>query len=81
LSGVLPIGPVYDVAQALDNPFAAASGMIQTVPHPGKDDLRVLASPIKVNGERATLAVAPKLGEGNEELLADGKGVAKVQRS
>jgi crotonobetainyl-CoA:carnitine CoA-transferase CaiB-like acyl-CoA transferase len=80
LSGVLPIGPVYDVAQALDSPFAAASGMIQTVPHPGKDDLRVLASPIKINGERATLAVAPALGEGNEELLADGKRAAKVQR-
>jgi crotonobetainyl-CoA:carnitine CoA-transferase CaiB-like acyl-CoA transferase len=80
LSGVLPIGPVYDVGQALDSPFAAASGMIQTVPHPGKDDFRVLTSPIKVNGERATLAVAPKLGEGNDELLADGKRAAKVQR-
>jgi crotonobetainyl-CoA:carnitine CoA-transferase CaiB-like acyl-CoA transferase len=80
LSGVLPIGPVYDVGQALDSPFAAASGMIQTVPHPGKDDFRVLTSPIKVNGERATLAVAPKLGEGNDELLADGKRAVKVQR-
>jgi len=80
LSGVLPIGPVYDVAQALDSPFAAASGMIQTVPHPCKDDLRVLTSPIKVNGERATLAAAPALGEGNEELLAHGKRAAKVPR-
>jgi crotonobetainyl-CoA:carnitine CoA-transferase CaiB-like acyl-CoA transferase len=79
LSGVLPIGPVYDVAQALDSPFVAASGMIQTVPHPGNEDLRVLTSPIKVNGERATLVPAPALGEGNEELLG-GKRAAKAQR-
>ena len=79
LSGVLPIGPVYDVAQALGSQFVAASGMIQTVPHRGNEDLRVLASPIKVNGERATLKAAPALGEGNDELLG-GKRAEKAQR-
>ena len=44
---------MYDVAQALSSPFARASGMIQTVPHPEKSDLAVLTSPIKVDGERA----------------------------
>jgi crotonobetainyl-CoA:carnitine CoA-transferase CaiB-like acyl-CoA transferase len=69
LSGVLPVGPVYDVAQALDSPFVARSGMIQTVPHPEKSDLRVLTSPIKVNGERAVLTAAPVLGADNEAVL------------
>ncbi|HVS23420.1 MAG TPA: CoA transferase, partial [Gammaproteobacteria bacterium] len=52
LSGVLPVAPVYDVAEALSSPFARASGMIQTVEHPAKRDLELLASPIKINGER-----------------------------
>jgi crotonobetainyl-CoA:carnitine CoA-transferase CaiB-like acyl-CoA transferase len=69
LSGVLPVGPVYDVAEALASPFARASGMIQTVEHPEKADLALLASPIKVNGERASVAPCPPLGADNEVLL------------
>jgi crotonobetainyl-CoA:carnitine CoA-transferase CaiB-like acyl-CoA transferase len=69
LAGVLPVAPVYDVAQALDSPFVARSGMIQNVPHPAKQDLRVVANAIKVNGERARLTAAPALGAHNDELL------------
>jgi crotonobetainyl-CoA:carnitine CoA-transferase CaiB-like acyl-CoA transferase len=77
-AGVLPAGPVYDVAQALDSPFVAGLGLIQTVPHPEKPDLRVLTSPIKIDGERAVLAPAPTLGEGNAALLGRG---AKAERA
>jgi crotonobetainyl-CoA:carnitine CoA-transferase CaiB-like acyl-CoA transferase len=70
LSGVLPVGPVYDVAQALSSPFVEASGMVQNVPHPERADLKVLTSPIKVDGERAALVAAPALGADNAELLA-----------
>ena len=69
LSGVLPVGPVYDVAQALSSPFARASGMIQTVPHPQKEDLKLITSPIKVNGERPRLAPCPPLGADSKALL------------
>ena len=69
LSGVLPVGPVYDVGEALMSPFARASGMIQTVEHPEKADLALLASPIKVNGARAPVAPCPPLGADNEALL------------
>jgi len=68
-AGVLPVGPVYDVAQALDSSFVARSGMIQTVPHPEKPDLRVLTSPIKIDGKRAELTAAPELGADNAALL------------
>ena len=71
LAGVLPVGPVNDVASALTSPFTTASGMVQTVPHPHKADLRLLGSPIKVNGVRADLTVCPPLGADNEVLLAD----------
>jgi len=80
LSGVLPVGPVYDVAQALSSPFVRASGMIQTVPHPEKPDLEVLTSPIKVNGERATVTAAPVLGADNDALLGRAVPAAKPER-
>ena len=57
LNGVLPIAPVLDLAQALDSPFLQTTGMINVIPHPAKADMRVLANPIKINGER--LAQAP----------------------
>jgi crotonobetainyl-CoA:carnitine CoA-transferase CaiB-like acyl-CoA transferase len=69
LSGVLPVGPVYDVAEALSSPFARASGMIQTVDQPETPDLELLASPIKVNGARAAPTACPPLGADNEALL------------
>jgi crotonobetainyl-CoA:carnitine CoA-transferase CaiB-like acyl-CoA transferase len=80
LSGVLPVGPVYDVAQALDSPFVARSGMIQTVPHPEQPDLRVLTSPIKIDGERAVLTAAPDLGADNEAVLGAGQAGAGAKR-
>ena len=52
LNGVLPIAPVLDLAQALDSPFLKATEMIQTVSHPAKPVMRVLANPIKIDGER-----------------------------
>jgi crotonobetainyl-CoA:carnitine CoA-transferase CaiB-like acyl-CoA transferase len=69
LAGVLPVGPVYDVAQALESPFVARSGMVQAVPHPESPGLRVLTSPIKIDGERAVLTAAPKLDADNASLL------------
>jgi crotonobetainyl-CoA:carnitine CoA-transferase CaiB-like acyl-CoA transferase len=74
LAGQLPVGPVYDVAGALANPFVATSGMIQNVPHPEKPDFRLVACPIKVNGERAELTACPPLGADNDDLLADASG-------
>ncbi|MGD8325238.1 MAG: CoA transferase [Gammaproteobacteria bacterium] len=69
LSGVLPVAPVYDPEQALTSPFVAASGMIQNVPHPEKSDLRLLTSPIRIDGRRAKLTPCPPLGADNDELL------------
>ncbi len=80
LAGVLPVGPVYDVAQALDSPFVARSGMIQHVPHPTKQDLRVVANAIKINGERAQLTAAPALGASTDELLGSGAAGTEARR-
>jgi crotonobetainyl-CoA:carnitine CoA-transferase CaiB-like acyl-CoA transferase len=69
LQGLLPVAPVYDLPQALDNPFAAAIGMVRALPHPARADFRVLANPIKLDGRRLPAQAAPALGEHTDELL------------
>lgn len=69
LAGKVPVAPVYDIAEALNNPFAREVGMLNTVEHPGKPNgLRMLSSPIKVNGARGDDQRAPMLGEHDEEF-------------
>jgi crotonobetainyl-CoA:carnitine CoA-transferase CaiB-like acyl-CoA transferase len=65
LGGIVPVAPVLDIAQALDSPHVVAIGMTDTVNHPDAagGQLRMLASPFKVNGQRPPAVRAPKLGE------------------
>jgi crotonobetainyl-CoA:carnitine CoA-transferase CaiB-like acyl-CoA transferase len=70
LGGVLPIAPVYEMDEALDSPFLAQNRMLSHVPHPAKPGMRVLANPIKINGERLSQVVCSAPGADNEALLA-----------
>jgi crotonobetainyl-CoA:carnitine CoA-transferase CaiB-like acyl-CoA transferase len=65
LEGKLPVAPVYDLDTALANPFVAEIGMVSTVPHPARPDLRVLATPLKINGQRPSQNVCHALGADN----------------
>ena len=69
LGGVIPIAPVYNMAQGLDNPYVAQVGMIQTLNHPANPALRRLANPIKVDGARVPVKPAPQMGADTEPLL------------
>jgi crotonobetainyl-CoA:carnitine CoA-transferase CaiB-like acyl-CoA transferase len=69
LQGLLPAAPVYDLPQALDNPFAKSIGMVRDLPHPARPDFRVLANPIKLDGERLPSRRGPALGEHTDEIL------------
>jgi crotonobetainyl-CoA:carnitine CoA-transferase CaiB-like acyl-CoA transferase len=69
LSGKVPVAPVYDLASAMDNPYLAETGMMQTVQHPDRESLRVLASPIRVDGQRLPARAGPLLGADNDEVL------------
>jgi crotonobetainyl-CoA:carnitine CoA-transferase CaiB-like acyl-CoA transferase len=71
LQGLLPAAPVHDLAQALDNPYAHATGMVRSVPHPLRSDFRALANPIKLDGERLPSRSAPPLGAHTDELLRE----------
>ena len=45
--------------------------MVRTLPHPSRPDFRVLANPIKLDGERLPARPAPALGEHTDELLRE----------
>jgi crotonobetainyl-CoA:carnitine CoA-transferase CaiB-like acyl-CoA transferase len=70
LQGLLPVAPVYDLAQALDNPYAKSIGMVRDLPHPARPDFRVLANPIKLDGDRLASRCGPRLGEHTDAILA-----------
>lgn len=71
----VPVAPVYDLPQALDNPFAAEIGMIQTVAHSG-GGLRTLRNPIKLDGERLAGEPGHRLGADNGDILGEELGLA-----
>jgi crotonobetainyl-CoA:carnitine CoA-transferase CaiB-like acyl-CoA transferase len=71
LSGIVPVGPVYDVRRALANPFVEETGMVRTVPHPLLPAMRLLANPLKVDGVRPAQTVCSSLGADNEAVLGE----------
>lgn len=76
LRGVLPIAPVLNLKQALDNPFVEEVGMVSQVPHPQKDDLKLLANPLKFDGERLSQSPCNPLGADQSMALAPTKQAA-----
>jgi len=69
LAGKLPIAPVHDLAQALDSGYVARQGLLQATPHPAAAGLRLLASPIKLDGVRLPGRACSALGSDTQALL------------
>jgi crotonobetainyl-CoA:carnitine CoA-transferase CaiB-like acyl-CoA transferase len=69
--GKVPMAPVYQLDQALNNPYLQQIGMIQSLQHPQRDNFKVLSNPIKINGERMTGKVCGVMGAETDELLAE----------
>ena len=78
LAGKLPVAPVLDLPHALDNPYAASIGMVQSVPHPADPQLRMLASPVKLGGVRPPARVCSPLGADTDALL-EGAGFTSAE--
>ena len=70
-AGKLPVAPVMDIEQALTNPFVGEVGMVQSMPHPQAPEgaLRVLANPVKLDGERLPTKACEPLGAATDALL------------
>jgi crotonobetainyl-CoA:carnitine CoA-transferase CaiB-like acyl-CoA transferase len=71
LEGHVPVAPVYRVDQALDNPWLEQTGMRDVVSHPDLAELHVLASPIKIDGQRLPSKAGPLLGADNDAILSE----------
>lgn len=71
LAGQVPCAPVNDLAQALDNPFLAELGMVDVVDHPARPGLKVMANPIRLDGERLPAHAAPAIGADTDALLVE----------
>lgn len=88
LGGHVPISPVYDIGEALENPFVADGGRLADFERAeGGNPVRMLVGPIRVNEQVGPTRAAPamgadtngilaKLGYGDEQVAAlRGKGV------
>ncbi len=79
LAGHVPVAPVYGLDQALDNPWLQRTGMRDSVDHPDRPGMQVLANPIRIAGERLPNRPAPLLGADTDAILADlGLGANEV---
>jgi crotonobetainyl-CoA:carnitine CoA-transferase CaiB-like acyl-CoA transferase len=77
LRGTVPCGPVYDLPQALENPYFLERGGVQVFDHPDKPGFKLVASPFRLD-EPLPAKPAPKLGEHSEALLKE-LGYAEVE--
>lgn len=69
-AGRIPIAPVLDIAQALDNPYVRDVDMLQEVAHP-QGTQRLLRNPIKLDGQRLSGDACPPLNADAAELLRE----------
>jgi len=64
----VPVGPVNPLADVFSDGHVLTSGMLQDVEHPAAGSLKLLASPILVDGERLQIRrPPPTLGQHTEE--------------
>ena len=84
LAGRVPAAPVLTLADALDNPYLRETGAIIDVPHPLRPDMRLLGSPIRIDGTRPGGTAAPALGADTDAVLAsagfDADEIAALRR-
>ncbi len=65
----IPCGPVNTLADVFSDDHVLASGMLRDVDHPAAGALKMLASPILVDGERIPIRrPPPTLGQHTDEL-------------
>jgi len=80
-AGSVPAAPVLDIAEAIDNPFVAERGGVETFSGSAHGhDIRMLASPIRLPGETLPTHAAPGLGEHTEAVLDD-LGISREEQA
>lgn len=76
LRGALPCAPVYDLQQALEDPFVAEAGLLWEVEHPSLGPLKEIACPVRLSDTEALpRRAAPALGGDTDALLREVLGL------
>ena len=75
----IPVAPVYDLPNALDNPFVASIGMMQTMTHREFGEYRGLSNPIKIDQRRLQTHCGAGLGADNQEIIGEELGVTDLE--
>ena len=71
LEGYVPVAPVNSLEAAMDNPWLETTGMRDSVDHPDLPGMQILASPIRLDGQRLPNRAAPLLGADSAAILGD----------
>ncbi|MBU3023536.1 CaiB/BaiF CoA-transferase family protein [Aestuariibacter sp. A3R04] len=71
LKGKIPCAPVYDLPQAMNNPYVRDIGMVRQVPHPQNSHMEILGNPIKMDGQRLQGKACGSMGNNTDELMAE----------
>ncbi len=69
LAGAVPVAPILDLQQALENPFVVENDKIQQLTHQTGEEFRLVASPVICPGDELPARPAPELGEHTSEIL------------
>ena len=68
----IPAGPILDLAEAFDSPFAAERGMRLEIQHPTAGAITQVGSPWKIDGASSPIRRPPaRLGEHTAEVLRE----------
>lgn len=81
----IPVARINTLDDLPQDPHLAATGFFEDLEDPAMGTLRFPGAPVRFDGQRAALAVPPRLGEHTREVLADaGLGpeqIAQLQQS
>jgi crotonobetainyl-CoA:carnitine CoA-transferase CaiB-like acyl-CoA transferase len=73
----VPVGPINDVADALEEPQVAAREMVVAIPHPLNEAFQMIGSPIKLSDTPVTYrSPPPMLGEHTDAVLSERLGLS-----
>ena len=68
----VPCGPIYDLAEAYDDPQVRAREMVVEVEHPVAGTIKNIGIPVKLSETPGTVRrAAPTLGQHTDEVLAE----------
>mgnify|MGYP003730650897 CR=1 FL=1 len=72
-AGSVPASPIYNIGEAMNNPFVSERDAIHHFPNPANPEtsFKMVAHPIRSSGDEPLNKPAPRLGENTNTLLAE----------